>query len=346
MNVTFMDGFDLYNGVTAADGKGLNGRWSFVATPNPTLVAGRFGGQAVQGTDGSGTATNIRAPLPANQTSFCLGFAFNHAAGLASLASTQPIAQLADSAVAAQLGIYVTAAGVLSATRGANSAALITSAAGAIVQGSYGFIEMFGTVDDVTGTLELWLNGVQIGTFAGDTKQTANANVAFVSLLCPDGTGSVQQVKWDDVYATDTAARLGERRIETIRPSADTAQKDWTASTGVNNAAMVDETTVDTSDYVQASTVGNLDLYDLVDLSSTPATIDAIQATMFHLKTDATSRSVAAVADVSGTTSQGADKALASTVGSSQTIYNTKPGGGAWSPTAVNGLKIGPKVTV
>ena len=85
----------------------------------------------------------------------------------------------------------------------------------------------------------------------------------------------------DDVYVTNSGARLGESRVAALYPNADTADADWTPSTGTDHYALVDETTVNSdADYVASGTVGDLDLYETGDLPFVPDSIHAVQVTM------------------------------------------------------------------
>jgi hypothetical protein len=164
-------------------------------------------------------------------------------------------------------------------------------------------------------------------------------------VLSSDGSFSTQRI-YDDLYMTNTATRVGERRIDVLRPSADTAQKDWTPSTGTNNSALVDDTTFnDDTDYVSASTVGNKDLYDIGNLGFTPAAITALQVTYRARKDDATTREIRANVKSGSTTANGATKGMTTSYQTFFDIYETDPAtSAAWTTSAVNALQIGPEV--
>jgi hypothetical protein len=68
---------------------------------------------------------------------------------------------------------------------------------------------------------------------------------------------------WNDIYVND-GTRLGPSRVDTLRPIADTAEADRTASAGADHYAVEDETTINgDTDYVSAATPGDLDLYEM-----------------------------------------------------------------------------------
>jgi hypothetical protein len=144
------------------------------------------------------------------------------------------------------------------------------------------------------------------------------------------------------------ATWLGERRIDTLRPSADTAQKDWTPDTGTDNYSRVNETPIngDTS-YVTAATVGNKDRYALNDLPINPVTVAAVQALVVARKDDAVTRAIAPVIKSGATEAVGDDFGLASGYGAALKIFETDPNtSSAWTTSGVNALEAGMTVTV
>jgi hypothetical protein len=133
-----------------------------------------------------------------------------------------------------------------------------------------------------------------------------------------------------------------------IRPSADTAQKDWTPSTGTTNFNMVNET-IENQDtnYVAAGTVGNKDLYDVTDLSFSPSVVRAVQTLLFARKDDATTRSIRNNLKSGATTANGTTRAMGATYAMFTDLYATDPNtSAAWTGTAVNAAQLGIEVVV
>lgn len=355
MTLQATDGFDAYNSTGANEG--LRTVWTQGGAffTNVSMQAGRFGGQCLRiGANGSSNAASAYRALPANVgPSFGVGFAYK-CSNIGTISTTvlnNVFASLASLAGTTQVGLALQDNGQVHAYRltGLNAGTLLgSSAAGVIAAATWHFIELAVLFSDTVGTLVVKVDGATVINLSGiDTMNSATVGAGrlyFQGMNVADSDNASLN-EWDDLYITD-GATLGDRRVETIRPNADTADKDFTRSTGSDNYALVDESTVDSTDYVQGSTVGDLDLYDLGALSSTPTTIDAVTVISFAQKTDAASRSIAHVLDLSGTQSTGADKALPASLGKQETIFATKPGGGAWDATAVNALKAGPKVTV
>jgi hypothetical protein len=90
-----------------------------------------------------------------------------------------------------------------------------------------------------------------------DTKQQTEAGVDRIRFQL-NGLNQFTTPTIDDVYITNTSTRLGESRVVVLYPNADTADADWTRSTGVDHYATVDETTVNgDTDTSSASTTAS-----------------------------------------------------------------------------------------
>jgi hypothetical protein len=98
--------------------------------------------------------------------------------------------------------------------------------------------------------------GFRIGVQAS-TNQTAGNNFAFDDVYCMEIDG------------VEHTAPLGACRVYAMRPTADATPNDWTPSTGSDNFALVDDTDVDQTDYVDATTTGDDDHYTLGSLQNT-----------------------------------------------------------------------------
>lgn len=112
------------------------------------------------------------------------------------------------------------------------------------------------------------------------------------------------------------------------------------------NANAVNESLNDgDASIVTSSTVGALDLYDLDDLPSTPASIMAVQARAITRKSDASARS-GQLAIKSGATSALGSAVLQSTSYTAlMQQWSTDPNtGAAWTASAINALQAGVKV--
>lgn len=334
-DLIWIDGFDTYGTVTAS-GNTLAQRYSTSAV---TLVTGRFGGLAVNTSNGNST---IGANIPAGST-FAMGFA--HRANSLPASGTPAGIVFFQTSATVQACMTVGSDGSLTIGRqDTTTNALATSAAGVIIVGVWNFIEIELVIHDTTGSFKVWVNGAQVISVTNvDTKGQASATADNFRFF-PSSNVSGQDL--DDLYICSTASRLGECRVETIRPNADTAQKDWTPSTGTNNSALVDETTSNgDTDYVSSSTVGHIDLYDMSDLSAVPATVLAVQTVVTAKKDDVGTREIRSKVKSGATTGNGATKTLAGSHATYRDIFVNNPATSApFTGAEVQSVQVGIEV--
>jgi hypothetical protein len=350
MSVIFTEGFDMYNGAGASTG--LLAR--FLATSLPsgaaiTFSTGRFSGQCLNfvGTNSPAFPTATANVVFSNSapTSISVGFAAKISTFTG--AAVSRALEILNVGGSAQCGVGFTTTGAISVYRGALSATLGTGAIGAILPNNWYYIGLEIVLHPSAGSINVYLNGVSYLTVTGvNTLGAGSGGANILSLVNNSGNSStIITISYDDIYITDSATWLGERRIETLRPSSDSAVT-WTPNSGANNFSRVNETTVDgDTSYVSTSTVGNADLYGIGALSSTPTTIDAISVVCFAEKTDATTRTLYNSVKSGSTTSDGSAYALSATYTRNDRIITQDPAtSAAWTASGVNNLLIGPKL--
>jgi hypothetical protein len=323
-----IDGFDYYTGITTGAAP-LSQRYT--TGTNESLVAGRFGGLALR--QGQGV---LRKSLPAASATLTVGAAINPMA-LPSSAQGQFIFRTAGTQV---LQIGIGSDGRVLAGRGDFTTQLIAqSAAGVIVAGVFSYLEIVLTRNASAGAVEVFCNGASVlAASAANTGATDPDQLDF-----GNGFGAQPTVDLDDFYIANTAARVGERRVETLSPNGD-SQKNWTPLTGTDNYAMVTSFDGDTS-YVSAAAAGTLDLYDFANLSSLPANVSAVQTIMSARKDDATTRTVRARVRSGGANANGATVGMVTAYGLTADIFAVDPNtSAAWLAAAVNAIKAGPEV--
>lgn len=349
MALLILDSFDLYNGT--GTNTGLQAKWVPSTTSGLSLVTGRFSGRAVEqaALGGLNAGPGYRV-LPSTYTSGGVGFAMRctsfPAVGVD--ATVCPFIEVLSGANY-QLGVKLKNDGSLVVYRltGLSAGTVLgTTAAGVILLNSWHFLEWGFAIHDSTGTITLKVDAATVLNLTGQDTNNSGGNWDRVQFLQPAGS-TVGTYQIDDLYCLDSATTLGERRVETLYPTSDVAQG-FARSTGSTNYTLVDEATVNgDTDYVQGSTVGDVDTYGFGDLSSTPTTIDAVQVTAFAEKTDAGSRSIALQVKSGATTSDGSNYALAASYGKFERILTTDPNTAtAWTGSGVNAMQGGPKVTV
>jgi hypothetical protein len=322
MTVRWTDGFDLY--ATKTD---IGLRAGVIAAPGfANFATGRLGsGQCITTAQGYSFA-----PFASAQSALSLGVAYQ-VNGLSQAGSFlnfynggTPICDL-----------RITSTGALQATRDGN---VLGTSSTIITPDTWCYIEVEVTRHASAGAFKAYVNGVQMLNLTG--VNTGGSDIDKITLA----SGSAD-IKLDDLYVTDTATKLGECRIDTLHPTADTATKDWTPSTGSSNYAMVDEAQFVTTDYVSAGTAGNKDYYALADLSFNPLTIHAVSVVTMAKKDDATTRTFRGNIKSSSSEGNGATRGLGTSLSIYSDIFPTDPNGSiAWTQSSVNAAQVGIEV--
>lgn len=328
MSVVFMDGFDLYS---SRDNVTSRGYQQVEGDPSSTT---RFGVGQSWRTNGNGPIT---FPAITALSAMTVGFAFStETAGNTN--GSRIISLKNGGTTVGILGIDST--GAIRFARddfGSNQHGISTG--GLIAPNIWNYIEIEFTRNSSTGAFNIYMNGSLV--LSGTGVNTGAVDVNTVQFSTDAGNRYI-----DDFYIVDAATRLGECRIDTLRPSADTATKQFTPNSGSTNFSRVADAVIDSdSSYNSATTIGTKDLFDINDLAATPSAIFAVQAVMAARK-DNTDLSQLRVDIKSGATSvQGATKTLATTYNIFTDILPTDPAtSAAWTPTAVNALQLGYEV--
>jgi hypothetical protein len=220
--------------------------------------------------------------------------------------------------------------------------------------GRWYYIEFKATIHNSTGSAEIILNGISEVSISGtDTQFTANATADTIH-IGGSGGSFAGNIYLDDIYICDGTGSapantfLGDVRVDTLLPNGNGNSSQLLGSDGnsTDNYLLVDEATPnEDTDYVESSTVAQKDTYTYGNLTPTTGTVFGVQILPFARKTDAGTRKIASIARHSGTEVDSADKTLSSTYLYYPDIRETKPGGGSWSISDVNGAEFGVKVT-
>ncbi len=250
------------------------------------------------------------------------------------------------------MGLRVESDGSLKAgryTSAGSSTTLGTSATGVMLSNSWQYISVEITISDTVGVFKVYVDGTLVLNLTGvDTRNGTPTTVDTLQLGHFGGAGGGYVWSFDDVYVLDVATRLAnDIKIETIRPSADTAQKQLTPDTGSVNYSRVNEATVDgDTSYVFGSNVNDYDLYDLSDLATTPTVIYGINVISFARKTDAGTRGIYNTIKSGATTDHGSATNLGSGYAKKERIMENNPDIAApWTYATINSLQVGPRVS-
>jgi hypothetical protein len=204
-----------------------------------------------------------------------------------------------------------------------------------------------------TGSITVYLDGnpTPVASASGDFQNSATTSgwnhFGWASSFA--NGGGLNQNYWyiDDIIVTDsTTGKVAEHYIYPIIPNGDTAQSDFTPSTGVNGFAVVDDIPANDSDYNSATASGNEDRYTF---SNPPAAVSILCANFCARVTRDGSLTQGQISVKSGTTTV---YSTAETLPASPTYYDmqyiveTDPDTGvAWTDAGVQAVEAGFKVT-
>jgi len=325
MAIIFMDGFDLYGNRGHVLTRGYQS-----VEGNPSSNA-RFGVGQSWLTNGNGPLT---FPLITALSAMTVGFAFSTVVA-GNSGGTRIFSFKNGGTTVGVLGIDSTGAIRFARdTFGTNQFGITAPAL--IAPSVWNYIEIEFTRHASAGVFNIYVNGALV--LSGTGLNTGAADVNTVQFSTDAGDRNI-----DDFYMVDTATRLGECRIDTLRPTADTATKGFTPNSGSNNFSRVSDATLDgDTSYNSATAPGAKDLFDISDLSVVPSAIFAVQ-TILAARKDNTSPSQLCVDIKSGATSvRGGTKTLASSYSFYTDILPTDPAtSAAWTASAVNALQLG-----
>lgn len=333
----FIEGWDDFSGPSGA--AGLESAYTISSTLGGiSLVAGHNGGQALR--QAGSDAANMVCPFDSAVSSFTfvsfvrvLGFDTDRCVGFYN-GTTEMISFRFSTD--GSVGVY----------RGATL--LGSSAAAAVaIDGVFHLMEMECVIDDSAGRITVYWDDVQIINLTA--QDTRNGTPTTVDRIKWNPTASsTAAAYYDHTFVWDSATRPADQYyIETISVDADGATLNWTPSTGADHFAVVDELPASTADYLQASTVGNIDELIAASLSDTPTAILGAKVRGFFNKTDVTVREVRMGVKSGATTSAGTTTAITQTgTAVARTLLTDPDTAAAWTASGINALRLRPEVTV
>jgi hypothetical protein len=146
-------------------------------------------------------------------------------------------------------------------------------------------VEMYAKIANSNGTATVKVNNTTDIGYTGDTAANASeyVNVVRFGLSRDSFANTIHTLYLDDIAVNDTTGShqtswIGQGGVYLLKPNADGATTDWTASAGTVHYSLVDDTPDDAATtYVTAGSAGLVDLYELEDLPATVSTVDLVQ---------------------------------------------------------------------
>lgn len=337
MSLRFADGFDEYTTVLE--------KWTTTSGP-PTIVAAaaRTGAAGFRLTD---TRHYAQLTLDAQGTWY-VGSSYRRA----TLSYNESQIHSTIDAGTLQGRSQMNLDGTISVCRGST---VVATSASATLANSLHDIETKHVIADAGGILECRVDGVVWVTFAGDSKQTANATANGLQLGGASSNNG-QPIDFDDLYICDG---VDQSVAEPGSPANNSYLGDvkcaWSTATGAgtttgltpsagNNWQCVDEVPPNTTDYVSGAVVDVYDTYALTDLA-VAGNIYAIILELYAVKTDAGAANVAHVYRSGGTDYTGTDIALSTSWARYMRVRGAnEKTAAAFTKADVDALEMGPKV--
>jgi hypothetical protein len=359
MALLFMDGMDLHANLTDSylDLKGWVITNASYVTPRST--SGRFGGGHIElNANGTLNYGRVTKDLPGPVATLIAGWASYHERVHADPAEGEAyVATFLDGSGNAQVILRWNTIDQLLRVYNASSNSpnqLLGTASMPKLEGQWLYLEVKVTIDGTNGAVAVRQGGQEVLSVTGvNTDSTGAGTIGKVRFLGINvSSGSYKQLI-DDVYFADDAGGvnddfLGDVRIETLRPNGDTAQAEFTPSSGTDHYAMVDDNGPQhdgDGTYVQSDTVGHVDRYAWPGLSRSPAAIHGINVSTVMRKDDAGPREARALIRSGETTAHGATRALTTSYAMYGDVFDQDPDtGGAWTESALETLEAGVEV--
>lgn len=214
--------------------------------------------------------------------------------------------------------------------------------------GGWNHIEAWVDVDGADGAVEVRLNEVTAVTANGvNTDPTGAGEISQFACTTSGDISSAD--KWiDDLIAAEGSSSdsgfnsdfIGDRKVFTDFPDADTAEVDWTPSSGPNRFAMVDEPDPDgDATYDEAAVEGDVMGLSFPDLPADVVSVQAVQLVHLSRKTDAGPCDIQGAVQSSGDEDQGADRPMTTAYTLYGDVFETDPHTGLpWTRAAVNAM--------
>ncbi|QIV65769.1 hypothetical protein Cp1R7AA1_113 [Mesorhizobium phage Cp1R7A-A1] len=291
MALLWIDGFDHYGANGSRLAASAKGAYDVLLDNSDTVLVSspQTGGQGVQlsATGGEGFALSKVYPAPYASGSLGVGFHLVFPAG--TFNTHDLVAFVASDSSWPYRVILNQNTGKL--TINDPSGTTIGTSAGVLVPGTFYHVEIKlviagssgGSIEvRIGGSTFLAVTGIttnakSIGQIAFDQRISGGSACVFNmdNLFLWDGTGSVNN-NW-----------IGEKKVYTSLPSADTVDADWTLSTGTSGFDLINDVpAVDATRYLESSTVGDVSIFETANVVPASLAVAGVMTAVRAEKTD------------------------------------------------------------
>lgn len=346
MALLWCDGFDHYGNGATGKSNMLEGPWADVpgsVLDTITNVNPRTGSNHLVSKFDAQLANQFRRVLGGTKTTVGCGMALY----FTNLPTSNDLARLIQYRDAANVGLVTFLLQTTGTIRVTYPGGSYTTPTPVMVAESYQHFETFVTFSGTVGYIEARVNGVTVLSLAD--VNTGAAGCAQVAMLFnTSGVTNVNMKAYmDDLYCYDGTGSfnnsfLGDRRVITLKPNANTAEADWTPVGAATGYEAIDDVTPDgDTTYISSATVGDISEFQYENMPAGISNIAAVVAVNMSRKTDAgpTNMQVSAISGASVT--DGADRPITERYTYWQDVFETDPASAApFTPAEVDALKI------
>lgn len=206
-------------------------------------------------------------------------------------------------------------------------------------------------VINASGSVTVKLNGITHVSYTGDTD-TGNSGVRSILYTGSSTATQADYIAIDDIAYNDTQGSyqnswIGLGGIYLLKPNGEGFTQDFTPSAGTVHYTLVDDVPANITDWVQADTGGQVELFDLDDTPTYITTVDLVEVVGQAAVVESGSNTVQGImrqgtVDYSGTvTTTVVSVADSYVVIKSEPFYVQPSTSTAWGTADVNDLQAG-----
>lgn len=347
MALLWCDGFDHYGDGATGKSNMLEGPYAELGSSTSNVISTanpRTGARHWRSTMFGASISIIRRVLGGDKVTVGIGAALY----FSNMPTNNGIARLYDFRNNANESLVRLVLQTTGALLVAYPGGIFTTDTPVVVAEAYQHIEMMVGFSSSTGWLEVRVNGVTVIALSDiNTGATLCAQVAFLYNSSSSTATGIGFIDMDDLFCYDGKGSfnntfIGDRRVITLFPTADTISADFTPVGSATGFGAINQTTPDDdTTYITSATVGDESEFEYANLPGGISSISAVVSVAMSRKTDAgpTNLEVAAVSGASVT--PGTDRPLTERYTYWQDVFETDPASAApFTPAEVNAMKL------
>lgn len=356
MSLVDFTGFE--EGTTTPSNPDNGGAWSIVSASSVTLTGGRTGSFGLLFGSNNGTigAEGLARDLVAAEehATIIMGACVQRIS-TATTTNGCIFGFCSDAGATTHITIQYDQAGTIRVYRGTTAGTLLGSSASPVfIDATLHYVEATVTLSDTVGVIEVKVDGVVVITLTSQDTKNAGTKTVFDRVVFGRGASAGNRHMIDDCYivrvdGSGVNTYMDAPRIYGVTPNADGSSSQFVGSDGnsVNNYLLVDEVPPSLTDYVEDSTSGHRDLYNISSVAwATSDTPQGVRLGSIVQNTDASTRNIKLGVKSGGTVNMGAGQSIG--VGSATRLGRVLPlnpvTATGWTQADIDALEIGVEV--